>query len=69
MGCLYNGAMNVNVRETHDVNFFPKFEASDEVIAAMSMAVIKTEGYYDALLRQVQRQGEQSISRIDSSEM
>lgn len=53
--------MGVNVRETQDVNFFPGFEAGTDVIAVMSMAVIRTNDYYQTLLRQVQRQDNQPV--------
>jgi predicted GH43/DUF377 family glycosyl hydrolase len=53
--------MSVDVIETHDINFSPDFKANPEIIAAMSMAVIKTEDYYQTLYRQVQKKDNQPI--------
>lgn len=33
--------MSISLIETHDVNFSPDFKANPEIIAAMSMAVVK----------------------------
>lgn len=53
--------MSVSLIETHDVTFSPDFKANPEIIAAMSMAVIKTEDYYQTLYRQVQKKDNQPI--------
>lgn len=53
--------MSISLIETHDVNFSPDFKANPEIIAAMSMAVVKTEDYYQTLYRQVQKKDNQPI--------
>jgi len=53
--------MEINIKESHDVKFFPKLETNRDIIATMSMAVIKVENYYQTLYRQVQKTTNQSI--------
>jgi predicted GH43/DUF377 family glycosyl hydrolase len=45
--------MEIGVDKTENVTFSPAIEKNPEIAAAMSMAVISMEGYYDALYRQV----------------
>lgn len=47
--------MDIGVAETESVNFSPSIEKDPEIAAAMSMAVVSIEGYYDALYRQVSK--------------
>jgi len=47
--------MEIGVGETEPVVFSPAIEKNPEISAAMSMAVVSIEGYYDALYRQVNK--------------
>lgn len=55
--------MEIDVRGIKDVTFKPDFEANPEIIAALSMGVVKVEDYYQALLRQVQLKSGQILNK------
>lgn len=47
--------MEIGVEKTQDIKFNPEYDQKSETFGAMSMAVIRVENYYQALLRELHR--------------